>query len=343
MIRWLLFPVSLIYASIVWLRNRLYDFNLIKSTSFAIPVVVIGNLAVGGTGKSPMVEYVLRALGSPKKVAVLSRGYGRKTKGFREVSVADDAQHSGDEPLQIKRKFPEITVAVCENRVKGIQRLLPNSEAVLLDDAYQHRALKPSFAILLFDYQSLLKPILSLPTGNFRDTLRESGRAHCIVITKCPEKLDPEVKFELTAKLRKHSRAPLFFSKIGYQAIRNTANEVIADAELTQTTALLVTGIAKPEPLAQYLKPKLKNLEQLRYSDHHQFTTADLAKIGEQFTKLATTEKIIVCTEKDMQRLPTNFLSQYPVYFVPIEQEIMFGEGAVFNQLIKRAFHAPEV
>ncbi|TDS14895.1 tetraacyldisaccharide 4'-kinase [Sphingobacterium paludis] len=343
LIRWLLFPFSLLYASVVWLRNRLYDLHVLKSTSFQIPVVVIGNLAVGGTGKSPMVEYVLRTLKSSSDVAVLSRGYGRKTKGFRDVRIDDEAFQSGDEPLQIKRKFPEITVAVCENRVQGIQQLLPHCKAVLLDDAYQHRALKPSFSILLFDYQSLLQPMLPLPTGNFRDVLRETARAHCIVVTKCPEILDATVKSAITAKLGRHSQAPLFFSKIAYQAIQHSTGHSTAAPPLAETTALLVTGIAKPEPLRQYLELKLKHLEHLRYGDHHPFTAADLVDIAQQFHTLQGEHKIIICTEKDLQRLPAPFLAQYPVYFVPIQQQIMFGDAPVFDQLLKSAFRPSEV
>lgn len=337
-IRWLLFPVALLYGTIVWLRNRLYDRQLLRSTAFDIPVVVIGNLAVGGTGKSPMTEYILRILPPAMRVTVLSRGYGRKTKGFRTVATTDDATQSGDEPLQIKRKFPQTPVVVCEDRVKAIHQIKENNDAVLLDDAFQHRALRPSFSILLFDYASISKPMLPLPTGSFRDSLYESKRAGIIVITKCPDDIDHAQKMKIIAKFRKYSQAAVYFSSIAYEELVDSQGIAFTKEELTLTSVLLLTGIAKPEPLAAYLLPLVARLEQLNFGDHHQFTSTDLATVQQRFEDLAGTKKIIITTEKDWQRLPPSFLASHPIIIAPIRQQILFNEASSFDRAINNAF-----
>lgn len=340
LVRWLLFPFSILYGGIVLLRNWAYDNQLYKSTSFRFPVVVIGNLAVGGTGKSPMTEYVLRLVKPHLNVAVLSRGYGRKTKGFRYVNISNSAAQVGDEPLQIKRKFPDTMVAVCENRVKGIQKIQDQIQAVLLDDAYQHRALRPSFSILLFDYTSLLKPIMPLPTGDFRESLNGCKRANVIVITKCPDQISPQVKFTIESQFRKYSQAPIFYARIAYQQLVTPKGLLFDDTQLIHCTAMVVTGIAKPEQLLSYLKPQLKNIIHLSYRDHHNFSADDIGKIIRTFQHLDTSKKIIITTEKDIQRLPKSFIEQHPVYFLPIEQELLFSQKTTFENMIKRAFFA---
>ncbi len=343
-IRWLLLPVSFLYACIVWIRNRLYDHHLLKSTSFNLPVVVIGNLAVGGTGKSPMTEYLLRILSPARDITVLSRGYGRTTKGFHEVSATDNASQSGDEPLQIKRKFPETAVVVCEDRVKGIRQIQHDTQGVLLDDAYQHRALRPSFAILLFDYSSLLTPRFPLPTGNFRDDLRESKRANIIVVNKCPADLDASVKFQLTAKLRAFSQAEIFFAKIAYDRLTSIDGQYFPEESLAETAVLLVTGIANPKPLYDHLSSRVKSLHQIAYRDHHQFTDHDQQRIVEKLNSMpAIGQKVIITTEKDIQRFPAGFLTEYPIYFPPINPEILFNEAPVFENMVKKAFGKREV
>jgi len=338
LIRWLLIPFSMLYGAIVLLRNWAFDNQLLKSTSFPFPVVVIGNLAVGGTGKSPMTEYVLRVVKPDMDVGVLSRGYGRKTKGFRYVDTQDSTRQVGDEPLQIKRKFPDTTVVVCENRVKGIQQMQDQVDAVLLDDAYQHRALQPSFSILLFDYASLLKPLLPLPTGNFREPLAECKRANAIVITKCPDQIPPQRKFTIESRFRQYSQVPIFYSKIAYQKLTTIHGILYDEAELMETTALIVTGIAKPQQLLSYLQPQLKSVIHLSYPDHHHFSAKDLDKIQHTFTQLNTAKKIIITTEKDIQRLPMSFIEQHPVYFLPIEQEFLFHQADLFKNMVRRAF-----
>ena len=190
----LLFPISLIYWGVVWLRNLAYNAGIFKSEKFHIPVISVGNLAAGGTGKSPMTEYLVRLLKEQYKIATLSRGYGRKTKGFLEVEKNSTSEQTGDEPLQFKTKFPEITVAVCENRAVGIEELEAEHDVIVLDDAYQHRAVKPGLSILLFDYREVFKMQFCLPTGNLREPLSGRKRADIIVVTKSPEGLNAQEK-----------------------------------------------------------------------------------------------------------------------------------------------------
>ncbi len=338
LIRWLLFPFSILYAAVILLRNWAYDNQLYKSTSFHFPVVIIGNLSVGGTGKSPMTEYVLRLIKPHLDVAVLSRGYGRETKGFRYVNVHDSAKLVGDEPLQIKRKFPDAIVAVCEDRVHGIKQIQNQIDAVLLDDAYQHRKLRPSFSILLLDYESLQHLIIPLPTGNFRELLHGCKRANVIVITKCPEEIPAQVKFSIESRLREYTLVPIFYTKIAYQKLQTANGLILEDTQLHDTVAVVVTGIAKPQPLLSHLKPRLKKILHLSYRDHHPFSPNDLDKISRAFQYIDTPQKVIITTEKDMQRLPSSFIAQHPVYFLPIEQEFLFNQSNTFNAIVKRAF-----
>lgn len=340
LLRWILIPLTLLYAGVIWLRNRLYDWGWLKSQSFDLPVVVIGNLAVGGTGKSPMTEYILRQVKDTVNIAVLSRGYGRKTKGFRYVMPNDQASLTGDEPLQIKRKFPQVTVAVAEDRCLGVNTLQTQHDAILLDDAFQHRRLKPSFAILLFDYQSLLEPIMPLPTGNFRDLMPESRRAQVIVITKCPNSINLAEAENIKNKLLKYSSAPVFFSRIRYSQVQSDRHSLNTE-DLKTMDILLLTGIANPKPLSAYLQPLCKNISHLRYADHHSFTQADLSHIAKSYTAIAGAEKCILTTEKDYQRLPAAFLAEYPVIYIPIVQEILFNEKDIFDLLIKQACIKP--
>lgn len=337
-LRWLLLPISLLYACITWLRNRLYDRDLLKSRSFDLPIVVIGNLAVGGTGKSPMTEHILRIVKEEHQVAVLSRGYGRRTKGFRYVETSSLASEVGDEPLQIKRKFPNTTVAVSENRCYGVDKLKAQHDAILLDDAFQHRQLKPSFSILLFDYASMQGPMLSLPTGNFRDSLIESKRAQIIVITKCPQNIPVQIKSDIKTRLAKYSTAAVFFSAISYQNIIDGSGTILKREELANKSVLLLTGIANPKPLAAFIQPLADQVYPLVYSDHHDFSTIDIKHIQEKFKAINHPHKIILTTEKDYQRLPADFCATFPVFYLPIQQEIINQEDEIFENRIKEAF-----
>lgn len=342
LLRWILLPISLIYAVISWLRNRLYDFNLLKSHSFPLPIIVVGNLAVGGTGKSPMTEYILRIIGSRLNVAVLSRGYGRKTRGFRSVETNSLAADVGDEPLQIKKKFPANTVVVSEDRCFAIEKIMDKHDAILLDDAYQHRRLKPSFSILLFDFASLQKPIISLPTGNFRDSLQESRRANIIVVTKSPTEIDSQARFKIMSRLAAYSKAPVFFSSISYANVVDANENKISEIDLSKMSVLLLTGIANPIPLQEYVKERVSTMQCISYADHHAFTAKDIAHIKASYEGIKSSHKIILTTEKDFQRLSKDFYTNYPVFYLPITQKIKFNQQQQFESLIENAFTAKE-
>lgn len=320
--RLLLFPFSILYGMVIWIRNRLFDLQLLKSKSYSIPTIVVGNLAIGGTGKSPMTEFIVKLLQNKRQVATLSRGYGRKTKGFKYVEVSSMADEVGDEPLQFKNKFPDLTVAVCEDRCFGVETLMNNHDVIVLDDAFQHRKLKPKFSILLFEFTSCLQPMFVLPMGNFRDLSGESSRANIIVVTKTPSDATPKEKELIKKNLSKKSgiTAILFTSIVYGNAIPITKPLI----EISSTTAvLLITGIANPQPLIKYLKPLVKCIEHLSYSDHYAFKTSDILLFKQRFEQIANDTKIILTTEKDAQRLRhpkfLNLLRDIPVAYIPIE------------------------
>jgi len=340
LVRWLLLPVSPVYAALVWLRNRLYDQDVLKSRSFRIPVIVIGNLAVGGTGKSPMTEYILGMVRKSLRLAVLSRGYGRRTKGFRYVETTSAVGDVGDEPLQIKRKFPDCTVVVCEDRCRAVEQIQEAHDAVLLDDAFQHRKLRPSFAILLFDFRSLRKAMLPLPAGDFRDGMWESRRADAIVVTKCPPNVDSQTRFAIQAKLQRYSQAPVFFSEISYRDPVDDTGQTRDLETLKDQDVLLITGIANPAPLLSFLEQRTKSLKHFPFPDHHAFSGSDIARIKSAFSAIASANKLILSTEKDFQRLPGELKRDFPVFYIPIGQNFLFGQATEFESMVSRAFLA---
>ncbi|MCL7988444.1 tetraacyldisaccharide 4'-kinase [Sphingobacterium sp. lm-10] len=324
LLRWLLLPISLLYGCVVWLRNFLYDRGIWHSKSYPVRSIVIGNLAVGGSGKTPMTECLIRWFNSDYKIATLSRGYGRKTKGFRYVQIDDSAIATGDEPLQFKRKFPQLTVAVCEDRRTGIETLLSEHNLILLDDAYQHRRVAASCNILLFEYASLLGPIIPLPTGNFRDILPQAKRAHIIVITKIPKDLSVHQRAAIIKRLRKHSDAPIYFASIAYGAPKalSRPNDMTTNSslvELRDKHVLLVTGIANPTPLIDYVRQQAQSVRNIALPDHHVFTPTDYEQIQVSYTQLASQgDTILITTEKDVQRLSIHSLASIPCYYIPI-------------------------
>ena len=334
-LRWILFPFSLIYHSIIWVRNLMYDKQVIQSKSFAIPTIVIGNLAIGGTGKSPMTEYLIRLLKDKYKIATLSRGYGRKSKGFKIVETNSKATEVGDEPLQFKRKFPSITVVVNENRCEGVEKLQPNHDIIILDDAFQHRKLKAGYAILLFDYQSLFKPIVVLPTGNFRDIFSSSKRADLIIITKCPDYLSVNDKNHIEHSLRKHSCAPIFYTKIGYDIPINTNGQYLTD-KLENKEIILFCGIANPTPLVNYLEKGGNVVQLIQYPDHHNYNTSDFDKVKSIFKATKKSNKLILTTEKDIQRVDNDIFKDYPLYYIPIHLQAVDAQQFNFDSHIEK-------
>lgn len=349
LLRWLLLPISLLYGLAVWLRNLLYDKGIWSSKSYPVRSIVIGNLAVGGSGKTPMTECLIRWFDDEYKIATLSRGYGRKTTGFRYVQINDDAVATGDEPLQFKRKFPHLTVTVCEDRRTGMETLLEDHDLILLDDAFQHRKVSASCNILLFEYASLLGPIIPLPTGNFRDLLPQAKRAHIIVITKIPNDVSAQQRTQIMQKLRKHSSAPIYFASIAYgapKALSGQSNTTISSlVDLHDKQVLLVTGIANPAPLRDYLRLQAKFVESIALPDHHLFTKADYERIQSSYAALAAKgDTVLVTTEKDAQRLSIDFLPKIPTYFIPItfafDEEQQIRED-VINTLARYSVNEP--
>lgn len=332
-IRWLLFPITLVYSLVVWLRNLLYDRGILKSTTFPIPTIVIGNLAIGGTGKSPMTEYIIRLLKKKYKVATLSRGYGRKTKGYRFVNKNSLATEVGDEPLQFKKKFPDITVAVSEDRCAGVKQLQEMHDLIILDDAYQHRKLKPGFSILLFDFYSLFAPVFLLPTGNFRDNFSATKRADLILITKCPETLNNEHKKHIEHLIRKHSLAPIFYTGIEYDSPQTRGGEILHN-EIRNFDIILFCGIANPTPLISYLTDLGNNIHLLQYPDHHNYTEGDFHKIEKFYRSVTNEQKILLTTEKDMQRVGHDKFSDIPLYYIPIRLKSMDQQKETFDHFI---------
>ncbi|MBN2175861.1 MAG: tetraacyldisaccharide 4'-kinase [Bacteroidales bacterium] len=343
-LRIILFPFSLLYGLAVWLRNKLFDWNILPSKSFDIPVISVGNLSTGGTGKSPHVEYLVNLLKKDFIVATLSRGYKRKSKGFILADEKSDAKQMGDEPFQFKTKFPEVEVAVDEKRKRGIEKLLklkPETDVVILDDAFQHRYVKPGISILLTDFHQLYCSDYVLPTGNLREFRSGSKRADIIIVTKTSKVLSPITRRRIDEQLKPAPNQKLFFSYIRHQnpvplpGIKKAADP---DKDARFNTILLVAGIANTYPLEMYLKNMCDELEVMKFPDHHSYVQKDIIRIIERFENIITRNKILVTTEKDSVRLRDpelmKTLKNFPVYYIPIEIVIHREDRREFNEII---------
>jgi len=336
--RIVLFPLSLVYGLAVWLRNSLFDKKILRSSSFNLPVICVGNLAVGGTGKSPMVEFLVSNLHKNIKVAVLSRGYKRKTRGYALAHDKTTALEIGDEPMQFHIKFPDISVAVGEERIVAIPQLLhdkPDTEVILLDDAFQHRHVRAGLNIILTDYNNLFTRDWFLPTGDLRDEKRSYRRADLLVITKCPDHLSLEEKEDLKQEVSPLEHQHLFFSTIHY----GLPYHIIGRNEITineSMEVLLVSGIANPAPLKSYLQEVSATYFEILYGDHHIFTIDDWREIVKRFNNIQASNKIILTTEKDAVRLIkfAQELKDLPVYVIPIAIQFLFNEEKQFNDMI---------
>jgi tetraacyldisaccharide 4'-kinase len=337
-VRILLFPLSFIYALLVFLRNRLYDKNILSSTSFNLPLICVGNLSVGGTGKSPMVELLVRELRGKYRIAVLSRGYKRKTKGYALANERSTALEIGDEPMQFHVKFPNVAIAVGEERLVAIPQLLhdrPETQAIILDDAFQHRAVKAGLNILLTDYNNLYTRDWFLPTGDLRDEYSSAKRAQIIVVTKCPSDLPEAEKASITKEIKPQPHQRVFFSCLQYSKpyhiIHKDERGISPEDEV-----LLVTGIANPRSLKHYLQEYSKTYYETAYNDHHIFTIDDLREIKKRFSQVNAERKLIITTEKDAVRLMKfeQELKDLPIYVVPINHNFLFGEAQSFIEII---------
>ncbi len=339
LVRILLYPLALLYGAIVWLRNRLYDTGFFSSISFSVPVIVVGNLSVGGTGKTPHVEYLIRLLRPYFSVATMSRGYKRHTQGFVLADAHSNALRIGDEPMQYHLRFPEIAVSVAEERMTGIPLLLqkrPDVQVVLLDDAFQHRSVKPGLSILITDFSRPFYTDFILPYGTLRESRKAAGRATVIVVSKCPPGMAPEAAAAMRKALAPRPDQQVFFSAIQYGVAYDFfTREPVA---LTGKSLLLVAGIAKPGPLKAYLETQGQAVHLLAYPDHHYFGSRDLEEIGETLAGWPEAEKMIVTTEKDAARLHLHHdqlrAEGWTIAVVPIQVAFLFGEGGAFEKKV---------
>ena len=346
MLKFLLYPFSWLYGLGVSLRNQAYDLNILKSREFEVPVISVGNITVGGTGKTPHVEYLADLLKDKYKVATLSRGYKRKTKGFRLVGVDSTASEAGDEPLQIKNKFPEITVSVCEDRVEGIDRLLGQDadlapDVILLDDAFQHRSVIPGINILLIDYNRQLKDDHLLPAGRLRESAHQVRRANLILFTKCPGEVPPIMRRILQNDVGLLPYQDMFFTRLEYgklQPVFRGKQLTKAFYEKKEHTLLVVTGIANPDLLIKHLQTVSDKTETLGFPDHHAYSTEDIQNIQNKFDAIKAEKKIVVTTEKDAVRFKDiaglSDKLKGAMYFMPVKVRFLEEEKRTFNKKI---------
>jgi len=337
--RIILFPFALLYWLIIAIRNFLYNTKIFKSSSFGLPLICVGNLSVGGTGKSPMVEYLVNLLKDQFKIATLSRGYKRKTKGYTLANPKTTALEIGDEPMLFHIKFPEVPVAVGEERLDAIPQLLhdrPDTNAVILDDAFQHRAVRAGLNILLTDYSNLFTRDFYLPTGDLRDQKSSYKRAQVIVVTKCIPDLSEEEGKKITKEINPKDGQSVFFTSIAYGEIYHIHHSKQVYHLTEETEVLLVTGIANPKPLMTMLEDNCNSYSMLQYRDHHIFTIDDLREIKKRLNQMDSTDKIILTTEKDAVRLVKfdNELTDLPLYVIPVRHDFLFGDEAKFNELV---------
>ncbi|MBO7130455.1 MAG: tetraacyldisaccharide 4'-kinase [Prevotella sp.] len=341
-----LLPLSWFYGIGVGFRNLLFEMGVLKEHTYKTPVISVGNITVGGTGKTPHVEYLIRLLKDHVHVAVLSRGYKRKSSGFLLAQTDTPLSDIGDEPYQMKQKYPDITVAVDAKRTRGIEYLISGKEtgleidAILLDDAYQHRYVKPGLNILLVDYHRLIIHDKLLPAGRLREPVKGKDRADIVIVTKCPTTLNPMEFRVLTKQMNLYPYQQLFFTTIKYEPLHplfDGTEQIEKLEELAGRHILLLTGIASPKQIYYDLKPHTPDIYPLRYSDHHNFKKKDIKKINEAFEGLPS-PKLIITTEKDAVRLKeTEGLTpeaRRGIYVLPISIEFMLQGEESFNEKI---------
>ena len=340
--RWLQ-PLSWFYGLGVRFRNTLFETGFLKSRSFSIPVISVGNITVGGTGKTPHVEYLIRLLQDHSRVAVLSRGYKRKSHGFQIANESSTARTIGDEPFQMKQKFPKVIVAVDKNRVHGIEALnqkYQDIDVILLDDAFQHRYVKPGINILLVDYHRLIIYDTLLPAGRLREPLTGKNRADMVIITKCPKDLKPMEYRVITKAMDLYPYQQIFFTTLEYGELtplfKKEAPTVNLD-KLKDHNVLLLTGIASPRQMKEDLTPVISKLSMLSFPDHHAFSQKDIEQISSEFAKLPS-PKCIITTEKDAARFIgleglSNEIKEN-IYILPVRITFMLNQEEKFNENI---------
>jgi len=342
-IRVLLSPFALLYGFIISFVNLSYDIGLLKASKFSVPVIGIGNLSIGGAGKTPHIEYLIEMLKDYIDIATLSRGYKRQTKGFRYVQHHDTALTAGDEPLQYRRKYPDIVVSVSESRAYAIPQILqqyPKTQAILLDDAFQHRSVKPGLNILLTPYDMLFTDDYLLPAGRLREWRSGYKRADIIIVSKCPAVMDISEKESIINAIRpaKYQRTYFSYYEYGYPYnFFQTSQRISIDKELD---VILLSAIANTDYLLQYLDANVKSVSEIEYEDHHLFDHHDIEKILKVFHNHNSQRKLILTTEKDAMRLEihkeTLLANKVPVYVLPAKVKFHYGEGKVFEDDVRK-------
>jgi len=342
LIKLLLAPFSLLYGFGVSLRDFFYRSGILKGVSFSIPVISVGNLSIGGAGKTPHIEYLIRLLKDYIYVATISRGYQRKTRGFFLVKGQNNAEQVGDEPLQFKRKYPDILVSISESRTFAIPKILsvqPQTQAILLDDAFQHRSIEPGLNILLTEYQYPFTRDYLLPSGRLREWRSAYRRADFIIVSKCPSVLSVEDRQKMIDEIKPYKRQQVYFSYYDYQPpyyIFNMGQRLLLKENLD---VLLICAIARTDYLLSFLEPRVKSVKVLEYEDHHYFTHFDVSNLKQTYEKIEGNAKIILTTEKDAMRLELHrkyiIDNQLPIFALPIEVRFHGEDGQRFDQDIK--------
>jgi tetraacyldisaccharide 4'-kinase len=341
----LLLPVSWIYGIFVRIRNKCFDLGILKESEFNIPIISVGNITVGGTGKTPHIEYLIRLMKDDYKICTLSRGYKRKTRGYILADKFSDAETIGDEPFQIKRKFPEIEVAVDEDRRNGIKNILSSGkdiDVILLDDAFQHRYVKPGLSILLIDYNRPITSDFLLPAGRLREPSSGKERADMILISKSPEKLKAIERRIIVSDLHLKPLQYLYFTTVIQNELipvfRDYNTPDISVLKASKPSILLVSGIANPRDLKHFARSISAKIKEVEFSDHHEFVPKDIIRITKEYENLSGPEKIIITTEKDAARLqkysdlPENLKSR--MFYIPISVEFLNDDAENFNKQI---------
>ena len=336
----LLYPFSLLYGLVMWLRNRLYDNGVLTAVEFDLPVIAVGNLSMGGTGKTPHVEYLIQLLKDIYATATLSRGYQRRTQGYVLANENTTANDIGDEPMQFHQKFPDIKVCVGEERMLAIPQLLgeaPETQVILLDDAFQHRSVKPGLNILITDYSRRFTKDHVVPFGYLREGRPGYKRANLVIVSKCPPDLSPSAQQAIRDEIKPLPGQQLYFTTLKYGQMYDlfTRETIVPDA---QTTVLLVCGIARPQPLLEHLKQLYPSVFLLSFPDHYYYRENDLARIGKELDDLPGSRKMVITTEKDAVRLhllQTQIQAlQLTVAVMPVEISFLGNAGDSFNNYI---------
>jgi tetraacyldisaccharide 4'-kinase len=339
--QYLFYPLSLLYGFFMFVRNLLFDWRILHSQSYGTPIISVGNLSLGGTGKTPHIEYIIRLLQGKPLIATLSRGYGRASSGFILGSKRSNVKYIGDEPMQFIKKFDNIKVAVDEKRARGIALLLeknPAPDIILLDDAFQHRWVKPGFSILLTDYHHLYIQDHVLPAGRLREFASGAKRADCIVVTKTPKVFSPITRRRIIDDLRPKPHQRVYFSYIKYGTLIPLHDHSPADLQQKYSFILLFTGIANNDLLKEQLRRMCNDLTTIEFNDHHQYNEQDLRKIMNKYDDLPSQKKILITTEKDVMRLRVPGLNAIiktmPIYYIPIEIDFHGDDKQLFDKSI---------